>query len=126
MPGLDPNVAVHKLAISEGVKPVKQPQRRFSLELTIQINAEVDKLIRANFIREIQYPIWLANIVPVWQLRICVDFRDLNNACPKDDFPLPVTELLVDATTGFGALSHCVGCVLLLLCQHILSPLQCT
>ena len=34
-----------------------------------------------------------------------MDFRDLNNACPKDDFPLPITELLVDATTGFGALS---------------------
>jgi len=55
MLGLDPNGAVHKLAVSECVKPVKQPQRRFHPELTIQINAEVDKLIRANFIREVQY-----------------------------------------------------------------------
>jgi len=113
MPGLDPSVAVHKLAVSEGVKPIKQPQRRFRPELTIQINAEVDKLIKANFIREVQYPTWLANIVPVrkknGQLRICVDFRDLNNACPKDDFPLPITELLVDATTRFGALSFIDG-----------------
>jgi len=81
MPGLDPNVVVHKLAVSKDVKPVKQPQRRFCLELTIQINAKMDKLIRANFIREVQYPIWLANIIPVQrkngQLRIFVDFRDL-------------------------------------------------
>ena len=73
----------------------------------------MDKLIRANFIREVQYPIWLADIVPVQkkngQLWICVDFKDLNNACPKDDFPLPIIELLVDATTGFGALSFMDG-----------------
>ena len=54
--GLDPNVVVHKLAISEGVKPMKQPQHRFRPELTIQINVEVDKLIKANFICEVQYP----------------------------------------------------------------------
>jgi len=68
----------------------------------------VDKLIRANFTREVQYPIWLANIIPVQkkngQLQICVDFKDLNNACPKDEFPLPITELLVGAPIGFGAL----------------------
>jgi len=56
---------------------------------------------------------WLANIVPVrknnGQLQICVDFRDLNNACHKDDFRLPITKLLVDATTGFGALSFMDG-----------------
>jgi len=108
MPGLDPNVAVHKSPVSEGVKPIKQPQRSFRPGLMIQINAKVDKLIKANFIREVQYPTWLANIVPIrkksGQLRICVDFRDLNNAYPKDDFPLPITELLVDANAGFGAL----------------------
>lgn len=45
---------------------------------------------------------WLSNIVPVKkkndQIRVCVDFRDLNKACPKDDFPIPISELLVDAT----------------------------
>jgi len=109
MLGLDPNIAVHKLAISEGIKPIKQPQRCFCPELTIQINTEVDKLIKANFIRELQYPNWLAIIVSVQrkndQLQTCGDLGDLNNACPKDDFSLPITELLVDATTGFGALS---------------------
>ncbi|KAG9442391.1 hypothetical protein H6P81_018245 [Aristolochia fimbriata] len=74
---------------------------------------EVDKLIAANFIREVKYPSWIANIVPVkkktGQIRVCVDFRDLNKACPKDDFPLPITELMVDATTGHEALSFMDG-----------------
>ena len=52
---------------------------------------------------------WIANIVPVkkknGQIRVCVDFRDLNRACPKDDFPLPNTELMVDSTIGQEALS---------------------
>ena len=43
------------------------------------------------------------------QIRVCVDFRDLNNACPKDDFPLPLTEIMVDATTGHEALSFMDG-----------------
>ncbi|XP_062006103.1 uncharacterized protein LOC133723308 [Rosa rugosa] len=65
------------------------------------------------FIREVQYPKWIANIVPVkkknGQLRVCVNFRDLNDACPKDDFPLPIIELMVDATTGHEALSFMDG-----------------
>ncbi|KAL0427728.1 UNVERIFIED_CONTAM: hypothetical protein Slati_2947600 [Sesamum latifolium] len=52
-------------------------------------------------------------IVPVRkkdrQIRVCVDFRDLNNACRKDDFPLPIAELMIDATTGHVALSFMDG-----------------
>ena len=113
MLGLDPKIAVHRLAVLDDKRPVKQGQRRFRPELTVQIEIEVDKLISAGFIREVRYPTWLANIVPVkkknGQVRICIDFRDLNDACPKDEFPLPITELLVDATTGFGALSFMDG-----------------
>ncbi|KAG9453545.1 hypothetical protein H6P81_006449 [Aristolochia fimbriata] len=113
MPGLDPTVAIHKLAIKSGVKPIKQSQRRFRPELVPEIEKEVDKLLKADFIREVKYPSWIANIVPVkkknGQIRVCVDFRDLNKACPKDDFPLPITELMVDATTGHEALSFMDG-----------------
>ena len=109
MPGLDPKVAVHRLSIKRGIPPKKQPQRRFRPELVPEIEKEVNKLIEAGFIREVKYPTWIANIVPVrkknGQLRICVDFRDLNDARPKDDFPLPVTELMIDSTTGHEALS---------------------
>jgi len=111
--GLDPNVVVHNLVVSEGVKPIKWPQQCFHSELIIPINAKVDKLIKVDFNHEVQYPTWLANIVLVRkkndQLWICVDVRDLNNACLKDDFPLPITGLLVDAIMGFGALSFMDG-----------------
>jgi len=56
----------------------------------IEIEKEVNKLIEAGFIREVKYPTWIANIVPmkkkIGQLHICVDFSDLNEACLKGDF----------------------------------------
>ncbi|KAG9450555.1 hypothetical protein H6P81_010520 [Aristolochia fimbriata] len=113
MSGLDLQVAVHKLAVHPSVRPVKQLQRRFRAELVPEIEKEVDKLIAANFIREVKYPSWNANIVLVkkknGQIWVCVDFRDLNKACPKDDFPLPITEIMVDATMGHEALSFMDG-----------------
>ncbi|KAM2045314.1 hypothetical protein ACFX1T_009523 [Malus domestica] len=113
MPGLDPIIAVHHLAVKPGTRPIKQTQRRYRSELIPQIEAEIDKLIEAGFIREVQYPKWISNIVIVLkksgQIRVCVDFRDLNNACPKDDFPLPIIEIMVDATTGHEALSFMDG-----------------
>ena len=78
MPGLDPTVAVHQLAIKQGVRPIKQAQRRFRPELLPQIEAEVNKLEQAGFIQEVQFPKWIANIVLVkkknGQIRVCVDF----------------------------------------------------
>ncbi|KAA0036540.1 uncharacterized protein E6C27_scaffold191G00420 [Cucumis melo var. makuwa] len=65
MPGLDPKVAVHHLAIKPGYRPIKQAQRPFLPELIPQIEVEVNKLIEAGFIREVKYPTWIANIVPV-------------------------------------------------------------
>ena len=113
MTGLNPSIALHHLAVKKGMRPVKQAQRRFRPELIPQIETEVNKLIEAGFICEVQYPEWIANIVPVkkknGKIRVCVDFRDLNSACPKNDFPLPITEVMVDATTGREALSFMNG-----------------
>ncbi|GAA0159144.1 hypothetical protein LIER_15993 [Lithospermum erythrorhizon] len=113
MPGLDSKVSVHHLAVKESLKPVKQAQWRFRPELVPSIEADVNKLIEAGFIREVQYPAWLANIVPVrkknGQIRVFVDFKDLNHVCPKDDFPLPIPELMIDATTGHESLTFMDG-----------------
>ncbi|KAM2029233.1 hypothetical protein ACFX16_040763 [Malus domestica] len=113
MPGLDPVIAVHHLAVKPGTRPIKQTQRRYRSEIIPQIEAEIDKLIEAGFIRDVQYPKWISNIVIVLkksgQIRVCVDFWDLNDACPKDDFPLPIIEIMVDATTGHEALSFMDG-----------------
>ncbi|KAL0359476.1 UNVERIFIED_CONTAM: hypothetical protein Sangu_0797000 [Sesamum angustifolium] len=87
MSGLDPKVAVHHLSVKKGARTVKQGQRRFRPELIPLIEGEVNKLIEVGFIREVKYPMWISSIVPVrkknGQIRVCVDFRDLNNACPK-------------------------------------------
>ncbi|KAL0298017.1 UNVERIFIED_CONTAM: Transposon Tf2-12 polyprotein [Sesamum calycinum] len=113
MPGLDPKVAVHHLSVKKGTRPVKQGQRRFRPELIPLIEGEVNILNEVGFIREVKYPMWFSSIVPVrkknGQIRVCVDFRDLNNACPKDDFPLPIVELIIDATTVNKALSFIDG-----------------
>ncbi|XP_027122222.1 uncharacterized protein [Coffea arabica] len=113
MPGLSPKVAVYHLTVKKGVRPVKQAQWRFRPDLIPLIKIEVNKLIEAEFIREVKYPTWISSIVPVrkknGQIRICVDFRDLNNTCPKDDFPLPITELMIDATTEHEVLSFMDG-----------------
>ncbi|PKU62093.1 putative mitochondrial protein [Dendrobium catenatum] len=83
------------------------------LEIEEQVIAETKKLIDAGFIREEKYADWIANIVPVkkknGQIRVCIDFRDLNKACPKDDFPLPVSELLVDNTSNYDMFSFMDG-----------------
>ncbi|XP_070011134.1 uncharacterized protein [Nicotiana sylvestris] len=113
MPGLDPKVAVHHLAVKNGARSVKQTQRRFRSDLVPLIETEVNKLIEAGFIHEVKYPTWVSSIVPVrkknGKIRVCVDFRDLNNACPKDEFPLPIPELMIDATTGYEAMSFMDG-----------------
>ena len=70
---------------------------------------EVEKLLEAGFIREVFYLDWLANVVMVkknsGKWRICIDFTVLNKACPKDSFPLPRTDQLVDSLTGHKLLS---------------------
>ncbi|KAI3456919.1 hypothetical protein Pfo_013582 [Paulownia fortunei] len=84
MPGLDSKVAVYHLSVKKGARPVKQAQCQFRPELVPLIEAEVNKLIEVGFIREVKYPTWISSIVLVrkknGQIRVCVDFRDLNDA----------------------------------------------
>lgn len=64
----------------------------------------MDKLLKAQFIREVQYPEWLMNVVIVQKLngkwRMCVDFTDLNKLCPKGNFPLSTIDTVVDSMAG--------------------------
>ncbi|RVW63776.1 Transposon Ty3-I Gag-Pol polyprotein [Vitis vinifera] len=68
---------------------------------------------QCGFLSVVEYPEWLANVVPVpkkdGKVRVCVDFRDLNKASPKDDFPLPHIDMLVDSTAGHSMLSFMDG-----------------
>ncbi|XP_022846369.1 uncharacterized protein LOC111369122 [Olea europaea var. sylvestris] len=104
MPGIDPKVAVYRLNISPGAKPVKQRKRQFTPKRLVVIQEEVSKLVRVGFIKEVQYPDWLANVVLVKKAsnkwRVCSDFTDLNKACPKDSYPLPRIDNLMNNTSG--------------------------
>ena len=109
MPGISPSTMVHKLNVCPSFPPIRQKKRVFTQERDKAIDEEVCKLLKADFIKEAYYLEWLANVVMVKKAnskwRICVDFTDLNKACPKDSYPLPHIDLLVDSTTGHQLLN---------------------
>ncbi|CAL2257309.1 unnamed protein product [Prunus armeniaca] len=109
MPGISPDVISHKHSISPICKPVRQKRRSYDAERYEAMHTEVDKLNAIGFIREAMYPVWLANSIMVRKAsggwRMCQDYTDLNKACPKDCFPLPRIDQLVDATAGHEQLS---------------------
>ncbi|KAL8125842.1 hypothetical protein AgCh_013223 [Apium graveolens] len=113
MPGIDPELITHKLNVDPSRKTVKQKKRNFAPERQEAIKQEVEKLLEAGFIEEIQFPEWLANPVMVKKAngkwRMCIDFTDLNDACPKDYFPLPRIDTLIDAIAGHEMLSFMDG-----------------
>ena len=109
MTGMAPEVIQHKLNVNLERKPVRQRRRVFAPEQDQAVTDEVTKLLTAGFIWEVYYPEWLANVVLVKKAngkwRMCVDFTDLNQACPKDSFPLPRIDQLMDSTAGHKLLT---------------------
>ncbi|XP_058180182.1 uncharacterized protein LOC131298724 [Rhododendron vialii] len=109
MPGLDRSLVEHKIPIKENYVPFKQAPRRMKDDVLPQVKKEMERLFEAKFIRPVKYVEWVSNVVPVLKkngkVRVCVDFRDLNTASPKDQYPMPVADLLVDATVGYQMLS---------------------
>ena len=103
-PGLDPNFIFHHLNVNPFVIPKKQPPQRSSKEHSDAIKEEMIKLKWAGAIKEVFYHEWFANMVVVknksgkWQ--VCVDFTNLKKTCPKDPFPMPRIDQLVDAIVG--------------------------
>ena len=109
MPGIPREVTEHALHLILGSKPTKQRLRRFDDERRRAIGEEIAKLLAAGFIREVFHSDWLANSVLVkkktgkWGM--CVDYTRLNKACPKDHFPLPRIDQIIDSTSGCEILS---------------------
>ncbi|KAG7552776.1 Ribonuclease H-like superfamily [Arabidopsis thaliana x Arabidopsis arenosa] len=109
MTGIDPMIVTHELNVDSTYKPVKQKRRKLGSERAKAVNDEVSKLLKAGSITEVKYPEWLANPVVVkkknGKWRVCIDFTDLNKACPKDSYPLPHIDRMVEATAGNELLS---------------------
>ena len=107
--GVDLELIVHKLNVDPSFPPKKQKSRRSAKKHVEAVRLEVRRLKEAGAIREIFFPKWLANTVVVkkknGKWRVCVDFTDLNRACPKDPFPMPKIDQLVDATYGHPRMS---------------------
>nr|XP_008381615.2 uncharacterized protein LOC103444468 [Malus domestica] len=105
IPDIDPKIACHKLHVDLAAKLVIQKRRHFAPEQVAIIEAEIDKLLEVGFIEEVAHSAWLANIMLVkkkekGKWRVCVDYTNLNKACPNDPYPLPRIDLLVDSTSG--------------------------
>ncbi|KAM0972230.1 hypothetical protein ACFX2K_020171 [Malus domestica] len=118
MPGIYPDIICHCLSIDPKTKPVRQKRRSYNAKRYETMKAEVEKLKGIGFVREVNYPTWVANMVIVkknptkeslllqkvlW--RMCVDYTDINKGCPNDSFPLPLIDILIDSTAGCELLS---------------------
>jgi hypothetical protein len=103
------DIIEHKLNINPNFRTKKQKLRKLAEDRIQATKAEVQRFLDPKVIREVQFTTWLANIVMVnkkngkWQM--CIDFTDLNKACPKDNFPLPRIDTLVDQAAGSEMLS---------------------
>ncbi|XP_070004770.1 uncharacterized protein [Nicotiana sylvestris] len=125
MPGLSVDLVVHKLSTYPDYPPFQQKQRKFKTNISDKIKEEVMKQLKVGVIRVVRYTTWLANVVPVpkkdGKTRVCVDYRDLNKASPKDNFPLPNIHILVDNYAKYEIQSF-VDCYA---GYHQLNPAKC-
>jgi hypothetical protein len=104
----------HTLPIKRGFRTYKQPDINYNAKLLETIKEEVEHLLQANFIRTCRYIEWVSNIVPVekkniGKIRICVDFRNLNKAMPKDEYPIPIADESINRASGNKIVSFSDG-----------------
>jgi hypothetical protein len=111
--GVNNDVIEHSLNVDPTFRPRKQRLRKMSDDKAEGARNEVKRLLSAGVMREVTYPEWLANTIMVkkdnGKWRMCIDFIDLNKACPKDEFPLLRIDSLVDAAASseFMSLLDC-------------------
>jgi hypothetical protein len=100
MPGIDPDIMAHEIKTYPGAKPVRQRLRPVHPRKATTIKLEVEKLLKAGFIYPVALTDWVSNLVPIDKkqgtIRVCIDYRDINKACPKDNFPTPFVDQIVD------------------------------
>ncbi|GJY10148.1 reverse transcriptase domain-containing protein [Tanacetum coccineum] len=105
MTGVPRHIAEHRLNVRDGCSPVTQKKRGQTADRNQAIQEEVGKIVEAGIMKKVHYHDWLSNPVMVkkhdgsW--RMCVDFKDLNKACPKYGYPLPEIDWKVESLCGF-------------------------
>jgi hypothetical protein len=109
MPGISWEVSEHTLNIKPSLRRVKQGLQCFNQENQWAMGKELSNLLAVGFVKKVQHLDWIANPVHVpkknrrWWM--CVDYKSLNKACPKDPFPLPQIDEVIDLTAGCELLS---------------------
>jgi hypothetical protein len=93
MPGINPKIVEHETTTYPDAKPVWQKLLLVNPKKAETIKVEVEKFLKSDFIYPIHLTQWVSNPMLVNKkqgtIRVCTDFRDLNKACPKDNFPTP-------------------------------------
>ena len=101
MPMRDPSIVVHEIKTYPTAKPVRKKLRQVDPWKAATIKAKIEKLLKAGFIYPVPLTKWVSNVVPVNKnqgtIRVCIDFIDLNKACPKDNFPTPHIDQIIDS-----------------------------
>lgn len=104
MKGIDPEMASTELNVDLTFKHIRKKRRKMGPDRSKAVNEEVERLLGAGSITKVHYPEWLATPVVVkkknGKWRVCVNFTDINKACPKDSYPLPSIDRLVESTAG--------------------------
>jgi hypothetical protein len=109
----DPDIIQHKIPLEKDTIPFKQKLRPISPLLLPVIEREIKKLLDAKIIIPLRYSKWIANLVIVrkknGEVRLCVDFRNLNRCSKKDNYPLPKMEHLLQRISGANVMSFLDG-----------------
>jgi ribonuclease HI len=109
----DTSIIEHKIPLKEEAKPFRQKLRQINPMLLPIMEREVKKLLQAQIIVPLRYSEWVANLVPVrkknGEIRLCVDFRNLNRSSRKDNYPLPKMEHILQRVTGASRISMIDG-----------------
>ncbi|GJV02423.1 reverse transcriptase domain-containing protein [Tanacetum coccineum] len=105
MTGVPRRIIEHSLNVNPSLEPFCQKRRTFSPEKSKAVTNEVAEWVRAGIVRPVKYPTYISNPVLVKKCdgswRMCIDFKILNSACPKDYYPLPSIDCKVEAVMGF-------------------------
>ncbi|GKA83597.1 hypothetical protein Tco_0805192 [Tanacetum coccineum] len=105
MTGVPIRIIKHALNANSSVTPVSQKSRVFSLEKSQVVKHEVAEWLKAGIVKPVRYPTWISNPVLVKKVdgssRMCIDFKNIISACPKDYYPLPEIDLKIESVMGF-------------------------
>ncbi|OAE35250.1 hypothetical protein AXG93_1162s1260 [Marchantia polymorpha subsp. ruderalis] len=102
--GVPREMVEHRISLVPGAKPIRQKERRMNPQLQLLVRAELERLLKAGFIKPVEITDWVSPMVLVkkknGKLRVCVDYRKLNACTEKDHFPLPFITLLLEEVGG--------------------------